>query len=272
MTDSKNKDSKRPDWNFDIKIDSQEGSKKTQNPIFAPKQSTPTLGLDFDQRERQKASEMERDYLENEQTKTRTLTKSKNRPVPPDQNKNKTRTITQTPTGLSAGQLRHSTLDVLTDDKLFASAHYMRRVFAVILDGIFLTVLQKIFQSLDMFKVFIPASSINPQTIQPAELLRILPQLVDVFWPYMALSFLLWALYTLFPIYLLGGTAGKRIAGIRIIRTDCEVLGIFRIFFRETLGKGLSIMILGLGFLMPLVTKNNRALHDLLFGTRVVRG
>jgi uncharacterized RDD family membrane protein YckC len=66
-------------------------------------------------------------------------------------------------------------------------------------------------------------------------------------------------------------TPGKRICGIYVIRTNGERLdapfGALRY-----LTYFLSALPLGLGFLMPLWTKERKALHDIICGTRVVYG
>ena len=66
-------------------------------------------------------------------------------------------------------------------------------------------------------------------------------------------------------------TPGKRICGIYVIRTNGARLdapfGALRY-----LTYFLSALPLGLGFLMPLWTKERKALHDIICGTRVVYG
>jgi len=66
-------------------------------------------------------------------------------------------------------------------------------------------------------------------------------------------------------------TPGKRICGIYVIRTNGARLdapfGALRY-----LTYFLSALPLGLGFLMPLWTKERKALHDIVCGTRVVYG
>ena len=72
-----------------------------------------------------------------------------------------------------------------------------------------------------------------------------------------------------------GRSLGKRVVGIRVVRRDGRRLGASTIVVREVLVK---ILILGILPLLALVDypwaladRHNRALHDLLVGTQVVR-
>jgi uncharacterized RDD family membrane protein YckC len=67
-----------------------------------------------------------------------------------------------------------------------------------------------------------------------------------------------------------GATPGKMLMRLRIARADTGTnLTYWRAFGRETLGKILSSMVLCIGFLLVAVRQDKRALHDLLFNTRV---
>jgi uncharacterized RDD family membrane protein YckC len=70
---------------------------------------------------------------------------------------------------------------------------------------------------------------------------------------------------------LTGRTIGKWTTGLRIERTDGRLPGIVRAALRHVLGYPLSLLPFGLGFLMVAVSPTGRALHDLIFGTVVVR-
>ena len=70
-----------------------------------------------------------------------------------------------------------------------------------------------------------------------------------------------------------GQTIGKRLMGIRIVRTDSSFLSKGPILSREILGKVIinSIPLVPfVSLLMLLLTKDNRTLHDYLAGTLVV--
>jgi uncharacterized RDD family membrane protein YckC len=67
-----------------------------------------------------------------------------------------------------------------------------------------------------------------------------------------------------------GQTPAKMLLGLRVIRRDGRSAGYGRAFVRWV-GYGLGVLTLGLGFLIALLNRDRRALHDWLAGTRVVR-
>ena len=69
-----------------------------------------------------------------------------------------------------------------------------------------------------------------------------------------------------------GATPGKMAFGLRVVNDETGTnIGYLRSFFRETLGKFISILVLGIGYMMAGWTKEKTALHDLIFSTRVLR-
>lgn len=68
-----------------------------------------------------------------------------------------------------------------------------------------------------------------------------------------------------------GTSLGKWLVGLRIVdaKTGKRLTNFWKIFFRETGGKLLSILPFGLGYLFALLRKDRQTLHDVLFGTRV---
>jgi uncharacterized RDD family membrane protein YckC len=78
-------------------------------------------------------------------------------------------------------------------------------------------------------------------------------------------------LYFVVPTLLWGQTLGKRIVGLRVIRQDGEPrLGFGQVLVRETVGRALSLAMLGVGFLMAAAEPEKRAMHDVLTKTDVV--
>ncbi|HWU43716.1 MAG TPA: RDD family protein, partial [Bdellovibrio sp.] len=75
--------------------------------------------------------------------------------------------------------------------------------------------------------------------------------------------------YYIYPVKKSGQTFGKKIFGLQIISTDIE-LTYFNVFMREFVGKLLSILLLGIGYLLPFFNSEKRALHDYLAKTQVV--
>jgi uncharacterized RDD family membrane protein YckC len=68
-----------------------------------------------------------------------------------------------------------------------------------------------------------------------------------------------------------GQTVGKWATGLRIVRTDGQRVGVGRSLVRHLVGYPLSLLTLGLGFLIAAFNSNGRALHDVIAGTVVVR-
>lgn len=68
-----------------------------------------------------------------------------------------------------------------------------------------------------------------------------------------------------------GRTLGKWVAGLRIERRDGEALSVKRALLRHLVGYPLTLLTLGLGFLVAAFDTQGRALHDWLAGTVVVR-
>ncbi len=77
--------------------------------------------------------------------------------------------------------------------------------------------------------------------------------------------------YILVPWARSGATLGKKILSLKIVREDgVEPLGYGKAALR-LVGYMVSGMILYIGFIMAAFTENNKALHDMIAGTRVVR-
>lgn len=67
-----------------------------------------------------------------------------------------------------------------------------------------------------------------------------------------------------------GATPGKMLLRLRVARADTGThISYWRAFGRETLGKVLSALTLGIGFLMVAWRRDKRGLHDLMFNTQV---
>ena len=68
-----------------------------------------------------------------------------------------------------------------------------------------------------------------------------------------------------------GRTLGKWATGLRIQRQNGSKPGVGRTFLRHFVGYPLSVLPLGLGFLLAVLNTRGRALHDLIADTIVVR-
>lgn len=75
--------------------------------------------------------------------------------------------------------------------------------------------------------------------------------------------------FVLLPLWR-GQTIGKWATGLFIQTRDGSPLGVGRIILRHVVGYPLSLITLGLGFLLAAFNPEGRALHDIIAGTTVV--
>jgi uncharacterized RDD family membrane protein YckC len=68
-----------------------------------------------------------------------------------------------------------------------------------------------------------------------------------------------------------GQTPGKMALRIKVVRTDSTALTLGRAFYREIIGKFVSGIILGIGYLMIAFDAKKQGLHDRMADTYVVR-
>lgn len=68
-----------------------------------------------------------------------------------------------------------------------------------------------------------------------------------------------------------GRTLGKWVTGLRIERVDGEPLSVARATLRHIVGYAITLLTLGVGFLVAAFNVEGRALHDYIAGTVVVR-
>jgi uncharacterized RDD family membrane protein YckC len=97
-------------------------------------------------------------------------------------------------------------------------------------------------------------------------------QLMVFFGWWGAMTFVLWLLEAVYEAFFLskrGGTPGKLILGLRVVRPDGERLTFWRGFARF-FAHTLSSWILGIGYVMAAFDEEKRALHDRVCDTRVV--
>jgi uncharacterized RDD family membrane protein YckC len=75
----------------------------------------------------------------------------------------------------------------------------------------------------------------------------------------------------IFPA-LSGQSLGMMMCGLRIVRKDGSEPSASTVILRNTLGYLATLLTVGIGFLIAVVTPRGRALHDYLFGTVVIFG
>lgn len=69
-----------------------------------------------------------------------------------------------------------------------------------------------------------------------------------------------------------GRTLGKWVTGLHIERRDGLPLSFGRACLRHLVGYSITLLTLGIGFLLAVFSVEGRALHDIIAGTVVVRG
>ena len=77
--------------------------------------------------------------------------------------------------------------------------------------------------------------------------------------------------FVIFPL-INGQTIGKMLTGLRIVKNDGNAPSFIAVLVRHLIGYPVSLLVFGLGFLLPVLNEKGRALHDYLAGTVVVYG
>lgn len=77
-------------------------------------------------------------------------------------------------------------------------------------------------------------------------------------------------LYFILCTYLTGTTLGKRAMNLRVVSADGQKLTILNVVYRETIGRFLCSLSVGIGYIIAGVDPEKRGLHDILCDTRVI--
>ena len=80
------------------------------------------------------------------------------------------------------------------------------------------------------------------------------------------LAYVVWALV----LFARGTTPGKHLLGMRVVKEDGRHAGFLTMLFREWIGKWISGVVFGLGFLWILFDRDNQGWHDKIASTYVV--
>lgn len=68
-----------------------------------------------------------------------------------------------------------------------------------------------------------------------------------------------------------GTSLGKMMLNMRVVNEhNKQPVGFFRMFFREMIGKQISAVVFGLGYISILIDQNHQAWHDKIFNTLVI--
>ena len=77
-------------------------------------------------------------------------------------------------------------------------------------------------------------------------------------------------IYFIPSTYLYGKTLGKKLMGLEVVRMSGEPRSFWRLLMRETVGKWVGMLCLGLGYIWFRFQKDRRAWHDLMTDSIVV--
>ena len=77
--------------------------------------------------------------------------------------------------------------------------------------------------------------------------------------------------FVILPLFS-GQSIGKILTGLRIVKTDGNAPYLSLLLVRHLIGYPLTVLSLGIGFLLAVVNQKGRTLHDFLAGTVVVYG
>ena len=143
-------------------------------------------------------------------------------------------------------------------------AGFLRRLFAVIIDDIFISIIS--------FVISLPFGLVNMLILSgnsgmefPIMMtLNIISQITLI------------AFAVIYPVYFIakkGATPGKMILGIKVIRKDATgEIGYTNAFLRESIGKFISGIAFGLGYITMVKDPYKQTWHDKLAKTIVIRG
>ena len=84
------------------------------------------------------------------------------------------------------------------------------------------------------------------------------------------IGYLSGVIYFILMTYYSGNTLGKKIMNLRVVSGKSNHMTWIQVIYRETIGRFLSGVIYGVGYLLILGDQDKRALHDRLADTKVI--
>jgi uncharacterized RDD family membrane protein YckC len=155
-------------------------------------------------------------------------------------------------------------------------ASVLRRFGAMLIDNLLLSIINTVIGGVIGFVFgFTNAQSLAAAGYRSGSTLSSLPPevagpLMDMYVIVFIISFvLMWLYYAAFESSDLMATPGKRALGMKVTDTEGERIS-FGTATGRFLGRLISSLILGIGFLIAFFTSKHQALHDLIAGTVVV--
>lgn len=127
-----------------------------------------------------------------------------------------------------------------------------KRIVAVLIDGVIIQITTKILVTIVIARIF--ASPVHVK-------------LAEIGLSFFCVPIFYWAYLT----YSMGATPGKKIMGLKVISTKKRKLSFGQVLKRETLFRGISISVFGLGYITGFFDEEKRTWHDKLAHTRVIQ-
>lgn len=149
---------------------------------------------------------------------------------------------------------------------MYRNAGFFERFFAILIDGVIL--LFTYFIITLMFLPFMASKTrITSDMLEQASDIEIFKMFPFFFSTIIVVTIF----YSCFFLHMCGATPGKMALSIKIIDENTgENISVLKAFCREFLAKYLSQFLL-IGYLIAAFREDNKALHDLICSTRVVK-
>lgn len=142
-------------------------------------------------------------------------------------------------------------------------AGFWIRLLALIIDGIILGVIGGVATA-----VFGGAALVSLPSEPTAETTSIFAGLFG------AMQFLIWAIQIAYFVGLTGvygATVGKMVLGLKVVDTNGQKIGFGKAALREIIGKWISGLVFGLGYLWVAFDEKKQGWHDKIAGTIVIK-
>jgi uncharacterized RDD family membrane protein YckC len=152
---------------------------------------------------------------------------------------------------------------------VFRYAGFWIRVVASLIDGIILGVAGSAVQLLLLGSALGPFTRMR-QDLPPDEALAALGAMMGTLALSLLIGTAIGASYEGFFISRIGATPGKMALGLKVVRPDGGPVSFGRAVGRY-FAKSLSLMILGIGYIMVGFDSQKRGMHDMICDTRVIK-
>lgn len=135
-------------------------------------------------------------------------------------------------------------------------APFLLRCGAILIDYILLVAVPVLSLLLGRYFEYDGAKLLNNEISNTGWLIMVLIALTD---------------FVLLPL-IVGQSVGKMLTGLRVVKSDGRQPSLKSLCLRHLIGYPLTILTLGLGFFLSVLSPKGRALHDFIAGTVVIYG